>query len=330
MGYLIWFIVIVLVLLSGLFSGLTLGLLGLNKTDLERKIKLKDKRAIKIYKVRKKGNLLLSTLLLGNVAVNSALALFLGSIATGVVAGFISTGLIVIFGEIVPQATISRYAMSFGSKTTWLVKFFIVLFFPICWPIAKTLDYFLGEEMPTVWSRNELEEIIKFHQKSDKSNLDADEERIILGAMTYSHKTAEDVLTPRKVVFCLEEKTVLDKKTLNKIKKSGFTRIPIYKEHIDNIIGILYAKKLIGIGKNKKIKDVYQKKGLFKINGAKKLDVLLNDFIKKKKHMAIVFNEYNEFEGTVSLEDILEEILRTQIMDEEDNVRDMQELAKHI
>ncbi len=328
MDYIALLSIIILVILSGLFSGLTLGLLGLDKTELERKIKLNDPQAKKIYPLRKKGNLLLSTLLLGNVAVNATLAIFLGSIATGVIAGFVSTGLIVIFGEIIPQATISRYAMAFGSKTAWLVRFFIILFFPICWPISKALDYFLGEEMPTVWSRNELEEIIKFHQKSNKSNLDADEERIILGALSYSHKTAEDVLTPRKVVFCLEEKTILNKKILNKIKKSGFTRIPIYRENIDNIIGILYAKKLIGIKEGREAKDLCQKKNIFKINENKKLDVLLNEFIKKKTHMAIVFNEYHEFEGIVSLEDILEEILRTQIVDEEDKVRDMQKLAK--
>jgi metal transporter CNNM len=328
MSYITLIIIILLVLLSGLFSGLTLGLLGLDKTELERKIKLKDKRAIKVYSVRKKGNLLLCTLLLGNVAVNAALAIFLGSLATGIVAGLVSTGLIVIFGEIIPQATISRYAMAFGSKTAWLVKFFIVILSPICWPIAKTLDYFLGEEMPTIWSKNELEEIIKFHQKSKNSSLDADEERIILGALSYSNKTAENVLTPRKVVFSLESKTILNKKVLNKIKKSGFTRIPIYRENIDNIIGVLYVKKLIGIGKGKKVKDICQKKNIFKINKNKKLDVLLNDFIKRKIHLAIVFNEYGEFEGIISLEDILEEILRMQIVDEEDTVKDMQKLAK--
>ena len=85
-GYSVILISIILVALSGLFSGLTLGLLGLNKTELERKIKLGDKRAKKVYKVRKNGNLLLCTLLMGNVAVNSALAIFLGSIASGVLA----------------------------------------------------------------------------------------------------------------------------------------------------------------------------------------------------------------------------------------------------
>ena len=151
-----YLIVIILVLLSGLFSGLTLGLLSLDKNELKRKISLGNKQAKKVYTVRKKGNLLLCTLLLGNVAVNSTLAIFLGNIASGVIAGLIATGLIVIFGEIIPQATFARYALAVGARTAWLVKIFIIILFPICWPIAWVLDKTLGEEMPTVYSKKEL------------------------------------------------------------------------------------------------------------------------------------------------------------------------------
>ena len=328
MNYVTIIIVVVLVLLSGLFSGLTLGLLGLDKSEVERKAKLGDKRARKVYSVRKKGNLLLCTLLLGNVGVNSVLAIFLGSIATGVVAVIVSTGLIVIFGEIIPQATISRYALAVGSKTTWIVKFFMIILFPICWPIAKGLDLILGEEMPTIWSRNELEEIIKLHQQSKHSSIDADEQRIVLGALSFSNKSAKDVLTPRKVVFSLEENTLLDDRTLEKIKRLGFTRIPIYKKELDKIIGILYVKDLVGIKKGKKAKDFCKKRKLIKIKEEKKLDVLLNIFIKKKIHLVIVENKYGEFQGIVSLEDVIEEILRVEIVDELDKIKNLQKRAK--
>ena len=91
-------IVVVLVLFSGLFSGLTLGLMGLNSHELKRKAALGDKRAAKVYAVRRNGNLLLTTLLVGNVAVNTALSIFLGTLAPGVIAGIVATTLIVIFG----------------------------------------------------------------------------------------------------------------------------------------------------------------------------------------------------------------------------------------
>ena len=328
MIYLTLVIIILLVALSGLFSGLTLGLLGLDKTELERKIKLGNKKAKKVYSVRKKGNLLLCTLLLGNVAVNSALAIFLGSIASGLIGGITATGLIVLFGEIIPQASISRYALTVGAKTAWLVKIFIFILYPICWPISKALDKALGEEMPTIWSKNELAEIIKTHEDSKDSGIDADEERIILGALSFSNKKITEIMTPSVVVFALEIDTPINDKLLKKIKKSGFTRIPIYKKTLDNIVGIIYLKDLIGIKKNDTIKKLCKKKELFKITTEKKLDVLLNQFIRKKIHLATVFNEYNEFRGIVTLEDILEEILKKEIVDENDTVVDLQKMAK--
>lgn len=127
-----YLIVILLIILSALFSGLTLSLLSLDKGDLKRKASLGNKDAKKVYAVRKSGNLLLCTLLMGNVAVNSTVAIFLGNIASGVVAGLIATGLIVIFGEIIPQAAFSRHALKVGAHTAWLVRIFIVIFFPVC------------------------------------------------------------------------------------------------------------------------------------------------------------------------------------------------------
>ncbi len=328
MEYLALVIVVFLVALSGLFSGLTLGLLGLDKTDLERKIKLGDKRAKKVYGVRKKGNLLLCTLLLGNVAVNSALAIFLGNIASGVMGGIAATGLIVIFGEIIPQATVSRYALEVGSKTTWVVKIFIFVLYPICFPLSKVLDKVLGDEMPTVWSRKELAEIIKHHEDSKDSGLDSDEERIILGALSFSDKNIMEIMTPRTVVFSLEASTLLDVKVLLKIKKSGFARIPIYEDRVDNIIGILYSKDLIGLRKQDTIKKLCKKRKPLRVTTKKRLDVLLGQFIRKKVHIAVIFNEYNEFVGIVTLEDIIEEILKIEIVDEDDHVVDLQKMAR--
>ena len=149
-------------------------------------MKLGDVRAKKIYPIRKHGNLLLCTLLLGNVAVNSTMAIFLGDIASGLVAGVLSTGLIVIFGEIIPQAIFSRYALSLGAKSVWLVRIFIFLLYPIAYPISWILDKALGDEMATIWNKQEIQEIIKHHENSEESEIDHDEERILLGALSFS------------------------------------------------------------------------------------------------------------------------------------------------
>lgn len=321
-------IVILLVLLSGLFSGLTLGLLSLDKNELKRKISLGNKDAKKVYAVRKRGNLLLCTLLLGNVAVNSTLAIFLGNIASGFIAGLIATGLIVIFGEIIPQASFARYALQVGAKTAWLVKIFIFVLFPICWPIAWILNKILGEEMTTIYSKKELMKIVEEHRGSKESSVDSDEERIIKGALTYSNATVEEIMTPRTVIYGLKLSTTLNQKTLKQIKKQGFTRVPVYEDEIDNVIGVLYVKDLIDVASATPLKKVYDKKRLLFVPKETHLDAMLNLFIKSKTHIAFVKDEFDGLEGLVTLEDVIEEIIKQEIVDETDLVVDMQKKAR--
>ena len=210
-----YLIVAILVILSACFSGLTLGFFSLNLSSLERKVKLGDTRAIKIYPIRKRGNLLLCTLLIGNVAVNSAAAIFLGEIASGLAAGVIATVLIVIFGEIIPQAFFSRFALTLGAKTIWLVKIFIFLLYPIAYPLSLGLDKLLGDELQTIWSKREIKEIIKNHKNNENSDIDKDEERILLGVLSFSEAMVEKIMTPRSVLYMLAKNTVLDKSRLD-------------------------------------------------------------------------------------------------------------------
>jgi metal transporter CNNM len=303
-----------------MFSGLNLGLLSLDKSELKRKISLGDKNAKKVYSVRKNGNLLLCTLLLGNVGVNSTLAIFLGNITTGIVAGFVATGLIVVFGEIIPQATFSRYALELGAKTTHIVKFFIIILFPVCWPIATILDKILGKEIPTIYSKKELIKIVEEHEDIEGSEIDADEKRIVKGALSFSDKTTAEIMTHKNFVYALEVNIPLTKVILETIKQEGYTRIPIYRQSIDNTIGILYTKDLINIKEDTKIEDIYKQEKILMISKDLKLDKLLRMFIESKTHMAFVRGENNRLDGVVTLEDVIEEIINQEIHDESDQV----------
>jgi metal transporter CNNM len=292
-------------------------------------MKLGDERAKRVYPIRKNGNLLLCTLLLGNVAVNSAVAIFLGDIATGVVAGIVSTALIVIFGEIIPQAVFSRFALALGSKTVWLVRFFIFIFYPIAYPLAWSLDKALGEELGTIWSKKEIEEIIRYHEDSDNSEIDEDEERIMLGALSFSDLTAEMIATPRPVVFMLPSNTSVTSELILMIKEKGFSRIPVFDlGNPENILGVLNIRDLLGIhGNNNDSVLTYIRPNILHIKKNMKLDELLNHFLKNKKHMACLYNDFSTFVGVVTLEDIIEEILKTEIVDEADTTQDMRKLA---
>lgn len=323
-----YLIVTSLIILSACFSGLTLGFFSLNVTALERKVKLGDARAAKVYPIRKRGNLLLCTLLIGNVAVNATAAIFLGEIASGLVAGIVSTVLIVIFGEILPQAIFSRYALTLGAKTIWLVKIFIFLMYPLAYPMSLILDKLLGKELQTIWSKREIKEIIKHHENNENSDIDKDEERIVLGALSFSEVVLKKVMTPKSVLYILESSRVLDRNTLAEIREKGYTRIPVFNNREDNLVGIIYSKDLIGLfDENKTVADFIRDAKPISANDTMRLDTLMNLFIDRKVHIAFVYDEYSTFTGVVTLEDIIEEILKVEIIDEVDTVANMQHFA---
>ncbi|MBU1179384.1 hemolysin family protein [Patescibacteria group bacterium] len=323
-----YLIVAVLILFSALFSGLTLGLMGLDSYELKRKKSLGDKDAARLYPIRKKGNLLLCTLLIGNVGVNSSLAVFLGSITSGIVAGFTATALIVLLGEITPQAIFSRFSLKLGGKLWWLVRFFMILLFPICWPIAKALDRLLGEEMATIYSKKELMKIVEEHEDSAQSDVKEEEERIIRGALTFADKKVSNIMTPRTEIFALPYSQKIDAELLATIIKSGYSRIPVYKTKLDNIVGILYVKKLIGEkNQNKKVFQACEKKVLF-VDESKGLAQVFDSFLETRNHLFVVTDEFGAVSGVITIEDVLEEIIGSEIVDETDKYEDLRKHAK--
>lgn len=322
-----YIIIVLLLLASAIFSGLNLGFMSLGPHELKRKMKLGDARAAKIYEVRKKGNLLLVTLLLGNVAVNSALAVFMASFTVGVVAGVVSTGLITIFGEILPQAFFSRFALTFGSRLVWLIKIVIWVLYPICWPISAALDKALGDELPTIYSRKELLHILEEHREDDMSDLQKDEERIASGALTFGKKLVESVMVPRSGVVSIDSGQILGPKQIKMLVKRGYTRYPVMDEKTEEICGILYMQNLVLVGQNNPKVSEIMKRDLHYVRANDNLDSALNSFLKQRNHLAIVLDEHDKFVGILSLEDVLEEIIGLEIVDEFDEFEDARAAA---
>ncbi|MCC7289020.1 DUF21 domain-containing protein [bacterium] len=323
-----YLIVVALLLLSALFSGMNLGLMSLDPHELERKIALGDARAAKIFPLRRRGNLLLVTLLIGNVAVNSTLAIFMGSIAVGVVAVLVSTALITILGEIIPQALFSRYALSVGSKLAGIVRFFVIVLWPICAPIAWVLDKIFGDELPTVYSKTELLKIVEEHRRSEHSDVDTDEQRIIKGALSFSERLVNEVMTPRSMMVAIEEHTPLTTQKIEELQASGQSRIPVYDTRIDTVVGMLYMRDLVGVTRTQKTAGDLCREKVFFIHEHDSLDDALNQFLKTHHHLFIVVNDFAEVEGVLSIEDVLEAIIHKEIVDEFDKYHDMRAVAK--
>ena len=311
-------VITLLVAFSAFFSGLNLGLMSLSPHELKRKAQLGDINAARLYPLRRRGNLLLSTLLVGNVAVNAILSIFLGSLISGLVAWITATALIVILGEIVPQSIFSRFALALSARSAWLVRLFMFALYPICWPLAFVLDKTLGHELPTIYSKPELVKIIEEHAASHLSDLDASEKRILKGALTFSARRVSDVMTPLERVFTLEQSQPINAGLLEQIRAKGFSRIPVHRKNMSDITGILYIDDLIGsrnIGK--KIGEVARSSVLTVVED-RLLDDVFEDFLAERQHLFIVVDSRRVFVGVVTLEDVLEEIIQSDIMDEDD------------
>lgn len=309
-----------LILLSALFSGLTLGLLSLNVHSLKRQASLGNLDAKIVYPVRKRGNLLLTSLLLGNVVANSTLSILMGTVISGVYAITISTVLIFLFGEIIPQAVISRFGLWFGARTIWLTKIIIIVFYPFAFPIAYILDSFLGEENAAIYSKHELMEIISEHEDSKFSPIDRDEERILHGALMFSHRTVAEVMTAIENVVMYDETTILSESVRAEMVRQGFSRYPIYRDAADNVIGVLYVREVLIEKSHIMIKDAAEAldKELLTVGPRENLDIVMTRMLKKKHHLAIVRNSQGVCVGVISLEDIIEEIIQKEIEDEGD------------
>ena len=294
----------ILLVLSGLFSGLNLGLMSLDPTTLKIIMESGSKRhqiyAKIIYKVRKNGNYLLCTLLLGNVLVNSALAILLDSVlGSGVYAVVASTIAIVIFGEIIPQAICSRYGLIVGAWTIPLTLVFMVLTLPISLPLSLVLNLVLGKEIGSVYDREQLLKLLDVTQ--EHHDLEKDEVNIISGALAFKKKITEDVMTKIDNVYCLSTNRVLDFRTIKEIYESGFSRIPIYDEGDKNdIVGILYVRDLAFLDPDDQTPiqahlDFY-KYEVLKFWTDSTLGELLLRFTEGKSHLGIIQRVNNETE----------------------------------
>jgi metal transporter CNNM len=315
-----YFIILILITLSAFFSGITLGLFSLDTQTLKRRASLGDAHALKIYPLRLKGNQLLTTLLLGNVSVNTILSIYLGSLLSGFTAGVIATTIIFVFGEILPQAAFSRHAMLFSAYSAPLVRVALFLFYPIAFPIAFVLNKILGQELPKMYSKKELMHIISEHEDSEHSTIDADEKRIVHGALQFSHRTVREVMTPVEDVAMFDKNQRLNEAFFKDVAEHGYSRFLVYSGSRNNIVGILFAKDLLIEDENIAIHETEEafETDFLKVRASALLDGVLSKMLKQKRHIAVVYNKSNQCVGVISLEDIIEEILQFEIEDEDD------------
>ncbi|XP_023944914.2 unextended protein [Bicyclus anynana] len=329
-------LIVILLMLASLFSGLNLGLMALDRTELKiianTGTEKERKYARAIMPVRAHGNYLLCTILLSNVAVNSTFTVILDDLTSGLVAVIGSTLAIVFIAEITPQAICARHGLLIGAKSIWIMKIVMGICAPLAWPTSKLLDYFLGEEIGTHYNRERLKELVKI--TNHVNDLEKEEVNIISGALDLHKKTVKDVMTKLKDCYMLPIDSVLDFETMTEIVKSGYSRIPVYEGHRGNIVTVLFIKDLAFVDPDdntplRTLCQYYQNAVNFVFEDVT-LDVMLKQFKDGHKgHMAFAQrieegdgDPVYETVGLITLEDVIEEMIQAEIVDESDVISD--------
>ncbi|XP_017536759.1 metal transporter CNNM1 isoform X3 [Manis javanica] len=341
---------LLLLALSALFSGLRLSLLSLDPVEL-RVLRnsgsaAEKEQARRVQAVRGRGTHLLCTLLLGQAGANAALAGWLyASLPPGVggtgedyseagihfpwLPALVCTGAVFLGAEICPYSVCSRHGLAIASHSVCLTRLLMAAAFPVCYPLGRLLDWALRQEISTFYTREKLLETLR--AADPYSDLVKEELNIIQGALELRTKVVEEVLTPLGDCFMLRSDAVLDFATVSEILRSGYTRIPVYEgDQRHNIVDILFVKDLAFVDPDDCTPLLtvtrFYNRPLHCVFNDTRLDTVLEEFKKGKSHLAIVQRVNNEGEGDpfyevmgiVTLEDIIEEIIKSEILDETD------------
>ncbi|KAM9734349.1 metal transporter CNNM3 isoform 1-T1 [Menidia menidia] len=285
-----------------------------------------EKRTAKrLEPVRRRGNFLTCALLFLGALGHSALGVLLFRALGSVLAAIFTGGfLIFLLAELAPHVLCSGYGFQLAPALTWLAQVCMVLTCPLSCPLGLILDLGLRRDISTCGIRERAMEMVRTSVNDPYSEFVKEE----FSRGMLRTKTVEDILTPLKDCFMLPSSAVLDFSTMSEIMQSGYTRVPIYEEERSNIVEILYVKDLALVDPDDctpmtTITKFYNHPLHFVFNDTK-LDAMLEEFKKGNSHMAIVQKVNNEGEGDpfyevlglVTLEDVIEEIIKSEILDE--------------
>lgn len=311
--------IVVLLFFSALISGAGVSLLSLSQKEIDCLSQENNSKGKIIAKLLEKPKKLLATLMIANNFLNISIILFFAFIGENIfeaisnpflkltVEIIIIAFLILLFAEVLPKVYASRNHVKFAKNIVFPIAFLDKLLSPISLPLRAFTIYLhnkLGKQK-TNFSVDQLSQALEMTTSEDTSS---EEQKILEGIVSFGNTDTKQVMSPRIDIFALEI-TEPFIEICPKIIEKGFSRIPVYRDNIDQIEGVLYVKDLLPhINTNE-----YDWKSLlrepFFVPENKKLDNLLKDFQSMKSHLAIVVDEYGGTSGLVSLEDVIEEIV---------------------
>jgi CBS domain containing-hemolysin-like protein len=308
-------------------------LLSLSMSNISVIKKEKEEVGVLLEKLKKDIDTSIASILILNTIANTLGAAGVGAEATRIFGSeymfYISAGLtlaILFFSEIIPKTFGAVYYKKLAPFAAYLIRIFIVITYPlIIISLFITKKIAKGKNVHT-FTREELLETTFLSE--DEGVIDEKESEVIENLLTLNKSKIRDILTPRSVVFAIDKNLtvgeVLEKEGIYK-----FSRIPVYDGAIDNIVGMVLSKKIFQKAiEDKEVKVESLISTIFSINENIPVSYALDLFIKRREHLFIVTDSYDQTEGIVTLEDCIETLLGMEIMDELDTIDDMRKLAK--
>lgn len=314
---------LLLLISSAMVSGAEVALFSLTPADFEAE---ESKRTVKeqiVISLLDRPKKLLATILVANNMINIAIILLfdnltdkafesVDTVVMGVDLQFllevvVVTFLILLFGEILPKVYASRNRVVFSHFMAYPLNVLDKVFSPLSIPmraVTVSIHERLGNQKAGL-SVDQLSQALELTSQTDTTK---EEHKILKGIVSFGNTDTKQVMKPRMDIFALNENQPYSE-IIAEIIENGYSRIPVYKENIDNVTGILYVKDLLPFLEEEDYEWTSLIREPYFVPENKKLDDLLNDFKNKKNHLAIVVDEYGGTSGLISLEDIIEEIV---------------------
>ena len=313
-------IVLIFLIFSALISGSEVAFFSLSETDLRKISSSKNKNLRLVNTLRNNPRRLLATILVSNNFINISIVLILASFGqlfefTSLPVwfnfifevGFITT-LILLFGEILPKVYANRRPITFSKSMAFPIQFLDkYIFFFITLPMSK-ITKLIQEKFVFKKINISVDKLSDAFELTDTNETSKEEKMILKGIISFGNIEVKQIMKPRINVFSVAKKTSF-KDLIYLVRENKYSRIPVFKEKTDNVVGVIYMKDLFPhINKtefdwNSLIRDPYF------VPENKKLDDLLIEFQQLKNHLAVVVDEYGGKSGIITLNDIVEEIV---------------------
>ena len=312
-------IFVVLLFCSALISGSEVALFSLSATELSALKEEKNAKGELIVNLVENPKKLLATVLIANNLVNISIVLLFvdlgdflfGNISNTILRAVMDIGvvtfMILLCGEILPKIYATRNRLSFAQQVAYPIYILDSLLSPISLPMKTFSEWVqkrLGKQKSNI-SVGQLSQALELASGEDTTN---EEKKSLEGIVSFGNTETHEIMVPRVDIFALSDELTFQE-LLEQIVQIGYSRIPVYHEHLDNITGVIYIKDLLPHLDKTEFDWNRVKRQTFFVPENKKLDDLLSEFQEKKIHLAVVVDEYGGTCGVITLEDIIEEIV---------------------